>query len=281
MEPLEVGVFLVFGESDLWKLERAKGLGFKSAQIVRWPTGYFVGQEREEFKQAVKDTGFEITTVFCSYEGESYESMEAVRNTIGLVPPALRPGRIVETKKTADFAKELGAPRIAAHIGVIPADPTESNYPGLVKDMQEICDYCASLGLEFSLETGQETAVILRRFIGDVARPNLKVNYDPANMIAYGSGTPLEALEILGEYLVGFHCKDYKVPADRKPGEFGEESRLGEGDVNIEAVVTKLWEMGYRGPLTVEREIYGDQQWLDFAAAKELLEGIRSRVMQS
>ncbi len=278
MEILEVGVFLVFGEDDLWKLERAKGLGFKSAQIVRWPTGYFVGKEREDFKQALKNSGIELTTVFCAYEGESYESMEAVRETIGLVPAKLRPQRIEETKKIADFSKDLNSPRVAAHIGVIPADAADPNYSGLVKDMQAICDYCAKLGLEFSLETGQETAQILRRFIGDVGRDNLKVNFDPANMIAYGSGMPLEALDLLGPFVVGFHGKDYTATKDPSRG-FGKEARLGEGDVNIEAVVTKLWNMGYRGPLTIEREIYGEQQWVDFAAAKELLEGIRKKLV--
>lgn len=277
MEPLEVGVFLVFGEDDLWKLEKAQGLGFKSAQIVRWPTGYFVGAERAAFKAALAKSGLALTTVFCAYEGESYASMEAVRDTIGLVPPTLRPQRVEETKKIADFAKELNAPRIAAHIGIIPADARDANYLGLVQDMRTICDYCVGLGLQFSLETGQETAEILRRFITDVARENLKVNFDPANMIAYGSGQPLEALSLLGELVVGFHCKDYR--ASKEAGRrFGEEARLGEGDVNIEAVITKLWEQGYRGPLTIEREIYGEQQWLDFAAAQKLLEGIRARL---
>ena len=44
------------------------------------------------------------------------------------------------------------------------------------------------------LETGQETADGLLQFIADVGRDNLFVNFDPANMILYGTGEPIEAL---------------------------------------------------------------------------------------
>jgi len=278
MESLTIGVFLVFGENDLWKLERARALGFTSAQMVRWPTGYFTGQEREDFKRALKQSGLQVTTVFCAYEGESYESREAVKRTIGLVPRETRAVRLAETRKIADFAAELGAPRIAAHIGIVPEDPADPVYGEVAETMKQVCDYCQGLGLEMALETGQETAACLRRLIGDVGRKNLKVNFDPANMIAYGSGKPLEALDLLGEYVVGVHCKDYHSP--KEEGKFGGEARLGEGDVNIEAVIGKLWSLGYRGPLTIEREIYGEQQWADFAAAKALLEEIRAKVLR-
>ncbi len=278
MEPLTVGVFLVFGEDDLWKLERAKKMGFSTAQIVRWPTGYFVGEAREAFKSALAQSGIQVTTVFCAFEGESYESMEAVKRTIGLVPREFRAKRLVETRKIADFAAELNASRIGAHIGVVPEDASDPLYREVVETMKQVCDYCKGLELEMSLETGQESADCLRRLIGDVGADNLKVNFDPANMIAYGSGRPLEALDLLGEFVVGFHCKDYHSP--KQAGEFGGEARLGEGDVNIEALIKKLWDLDYRGPLTIEREITGEQQWTDFAAAKELLEGIRSRLVK-
>jgi sugar phosphate isomerase/epimerase len=277
MEPLAIGAFLVFGENDLRKFERAKKMGFSSAQIIRWPNGYFEGREREDFKKALKDSGIEVTTVFCGYAGETYGSMEAVRRTIGLVPRETRAQRLVETRKIADFAAELGAPRIGAHIGVVPEDAADPLYPEVVEAMKEVCDYCSGLNLQMSLETGQETAPCLVRLIGDVGRDNLKVNFDPANMIAYGSGKPLEVLDVLGKYVVGVHCKDYHSPKEQ--GRFGGEARLGEGDVNIEAVIKKLWGMGYRGPLTIEREISGEEQWADFAKAKALLEGIRSRLL--
>ena len=47
---------------------------------------------------------------------------------------------------------------------------------------------------------------------------------------------------------------------------------LGEGKVNIRLLVSRLKEVGYDGPLTIEREISGEKQIIDILAAKRLLE---------
>ena len=92
------------------------------------------------------------------------------------------------------------------------------------------------------------------RFIGDVERDNLFINFDPANMILYGSGEPIEALEKVGRWVKSVHCKDGTWAAH--PGqEWGTEVPLGEGDVGMERYLRTLDKIGYRGPLTIEREI--------------------------
>ncbi len=130
--------------------------------------------------------------------------------------------------------------------------------------------------MSFCLETGQETAQLLKQFLGDADRENLKVNFDPANMIMYGTGDPIEALEVLAPWVRGVHCKDGEWPASE--GELGREKPLGEGHVGIERFIAKLLELGYQGPLTIEREIPGEQQMLDFLAGKDLLDGIKAKL---
>jgi len=94
----------------------------------------------------------------------------------------------------------------------------------------------------------------------DVARPNLKINFDPANMILYGTGDPIEALGVLGKHVVSVHCKDGDWPARDTPEALGKERALGEGSVGMEAFIHKLKEVGYRGVLSIEREEPNQEQ---------------------
>jgi sugar phosphate isomerase/epimerase len=104
--------------------------------------------------------------------------------------------------------------------------------------------------------------------------PNLGVNFDPANMIMYGSGEPIAALRQVGRYIKSCHCKDATWSDD--PGYvWGKETPLGQGDVGIETFIATLNELGYAGPLTIEREISGAQQITDIRAGIGLLRGIK------
>lgn len=192
---------------------------------------------------------------------------------MGLLNPDARRERIEKTLAYSDFAKKLNVPVLAAHIGFIPEDKDNPNYKGLVKAMQRIADYCKDNGQKFALETGQEKAQVLSTFIEDVNRPNIGINFDPANILLYNAGDPIQSLDILGRYVIGVHCKDGKRSG--REGELGKEYPLGEGDVGIERFINKLKEIGYTGPLTIEREISEEQQTTDILKAKELLEKLR------
>jgi len=119
----------------------------------------------------------------------------------------------------------------------------------------------------------------LRRAIDDIGADNVRVNLDSANLLMYGMGKPLEAVKLLGEFVVNTHCKDGRMP---KPGgKLGPEMPLGEGDVHYEEVLPALYEKGFRGPLTIEREISGAQQIADIKKAIELLEKIKREILQN
>ncbi len=141
--------------------------------------------------------------------------------------------------------------------------------------MQKIADYCKENNQSFALETGQEKALVLSKFIEDVNRLNLGVNFDPANMLLYDADDPIKALDVLGKYVIGVHCKDGKRP--EREGELGKEYPLGEGDVGIEKFIDKLRRIGYTGHLTIEREISGEKQITDILKAKELLQKLLNK----
>jgi sugar phosphate isomerase/epimerase len=125
------------------------------------------------------------------------------------------------------------------------------------------------------LETGQEPAHVLLNFLKDVGRPNLGINFDPANMILYGSGDPVEALDLLGPYVLSVHCKDGDWPAKDAPGSLGAERPLGEGSVGIPRFLEKLKAIGFRGPVNIEREVENrEERYRDIRAAVKLLDSL-------
>ena len=215
------------------------------------------------WKAALEAEDFPIVTCFCAYNGEDYADIPTVEDTVGFVPQRFREERMARTRAVSDFAARLGVKALGLHIGCVPEDDAHPDYLAVLGMVREICDHAAANGQVFALETGQESAKVLRDFIADVKRPNLRINFDPANMILYGSGDPIEALDVLGDLVVSVHAKDGIWPAGG-PGSLGIEKVLGTGDVGMRRFVTKLREIGYSGPLCIEREgVTWEQKLID------------------
>jgi sugar phosphate isomerase/epimerase len=228
------------------------------------------------FSARLREMGVKCTAVFGGFEGESYADIPTVVRTVGLVPPATRQSRLDEMRQISDFAQWLGCDTVALHLGFIPA---ARSYDAIVEVTRQLCDHCQGNDQYLHLETGQETAAGLQEFIHSVDRANLKINFDPANMILYGIGEPIEALRQLGGLVRSVHCKDGKW-SDQPGVTWGTEVPLGQGDVGIENYLRALQEIGYSGPLTIEREIPQDpqRQKAEIGAAIELLTRLRGIV---
>jgi sugar phosphate isomerase/epimerase len=133
-----------------------------------------------------------------------------------------------------------------------------------------VVSHCQANGQLFLYETGQETPVTLLRAIQDVGLDNQGVNLDTANLILYGKGNPVDALDVIGNHVRGIHAKDGFYPTD--PRHLGKEVPIGQGKADFPRVIKRLKELGYRGPITIEREISGPQQIEDIRKAKVYLE---------
>jgi len=257
VEKWPVGVFASIDAGLGVKLEVAHELGIPTIQLHAPKPESRTEQNAGQFLARLKELGIAITAVFGGFEGESYADIPTVVRTVGLVPPETRAARTQEMEEIADFARLLGVDVVALHVGFIPHDRSAPLYGEVLAVTRDICDHCRNNGQRLHLETGQETADALLAFIGDVGRDNLFVNFDPANMILYGSGEPIEALRKVGSYVRSVHCKDAKWAA--KPGEeWGTEVPFGTGEVGAENFLRTLAELGYDGPLTIEREIPED-----------------------
>ncbi len=278
MEKWPIGVFTSIGAGLGAGLGAVKEMGVPTVQLHSPPTNYLNEARANEVREQFKAAGITVTVVFCGFAGESYADIPTVHKTVGLVPAGPRAERLAIARQISDFAKTLGVGALGMHIGAVPEDASTAEYKDIVAAVRQVCDHCKGNGQRFHLETGQETVDVLLGFIGNVGRENLAINFDPANMILYGAGEPIAALQKAGKYVKSVHCKDAKWAA--KPGkEWGQEMPLGKGDVNIENFVRTLKQIGYVGPLTIEREIHGDQQRKDIAEAIKLLERLRAEIL--
>ena len=274
---LPIGVFASCDDGLGASLDAVRRLGVTTVQLSA-PRDRAGRRRGAELRRLFDDAGIEVTAVFCGFAGADYDTLDAVERTVGLTPPVTRAERLVETFEMADFAAELGCRASGMHLGVLPSERDEAAYSSVVDVTRRVCDHCAGLRQRFHLETGQETAEELLRFLSHVERDNLAVNFDPANMILYDKGDPIEAVRLVGSHVKSVHCKD--ATRGRKPGQkWYEDCPLGEGDVGIERFVRTLVEIGYAGPLTIEREYAPDQE-SDLAAAVALLEAVKSRLRQ-
>jgi sugar phosphate isomerase/epimerase len=278
MESMELGMITTFSEGVEATLERVRELGLRTIQYL-----YLHGDGRseshvEEIRRHLASTEIRITALFCTYADMDYSTIANSIVTGGLVPVRYRKERAEETKRIADMAASLGADAVALHYGAIPEDPAREDYSDLIETTQDLCEYCQTLGLTLNLETGEDTSETLLRFIGEVDRPNLGINFDPANMILYGKGEPIKALREVGPHVFSCHCKD--ATWSNSPGiEWGEETPLGQGEVDFVDFIRTLHSFDYQGPLTIEREIEGDKQLEDIRAAMEFLETVKAGIL--
>ena len=277
MEKWATGIFTSIDGGLGAGLDAVRGLGVSTVHLHAPSAEHRTPERTAGIKAQFAEAGITITVLFVGFGDEDYSTVERVVETVGLVPSGRRQERLAETLELADFASQLGVEAIGMHLGFVPHDPACDAFGDIVKATRAVCDRCADHGQRFHLETGQETANQLLTFIQAVERDNLAVNFDPANMILYGAGEPIEALGLVGKYVRSVHCKD--ASRTRRPGQaWYEDAPLGQGDVGIEAFLRKLDELGYEGALTIEREFSPDQAG-DIEAALRLLEDLRARIL--
>jgi sugar phosphate isomerase/epimerase len=279
MEQWPLGVFASIDAGLGVRLEVAHELGVPTIQLHTPRAETRTKANAERFLARLRELGIRVSVVFGGFEGESYADIPTVARTVGLVPPETRAARLAEMMEIADFARLLEVNAVGLHVGFVPHEKSNPLYRDAVAVTQRLCDHCRGNGQNLHLETGQEPADTLLGFIGDVGRDNLFVNFDPANMILYGCGEPIDALRRVGKYVRSVHCKDARWSA--KPGvDWGAETPLGEGEVGMENFLRTLDEIGYAGPLTIERELPQDpaRQKAEIARGVQLLNTLKAKL---
>ncbi len=198
------------------------------------------------------------------------------------------PERIEKTERIINLAAEFGVPVVTTHIGVIPADKAHPRYAVMLDAMRRCGAYAAARGVTLAIETGPEKASVLRAFIEDTDG-GVGVNLDPANFVMVTGQDPVEAVELLGGYIVHTHAKDGVMLRQTDPqiiydcfarggiealkADYFLETPLGEGHVDFPRYIEALRRVGYDGYLTIERET-GDRPAEDIRKALDVLKSL-------
>lgn len=263
---MEIGVMSSL-TADAGNFATVADFGLRCCQVVSWDTTLCQPVLAAKSKQAAADAGVRISAFWAGVPGPAAWNFTQGPVTLGLVPPEFRWMRMEALKRWADFAAVLGAPAIVTHCGFLPENLTDPDYEGVVVAIRDVAAHCRKLGLGFWFETGQETPVTLLRIIDAVGLDNLGINLDPANLLMYGRGNPIDALDVFGQHVRCIHAKDGHCPTNGT--QLGREVRVGTGAVRFPEFLRKLKEIGYTGDLVIEREIHGEQQRVDIGRTVE------------
>ena len=231
-------------------------LGVDVVQIACGDPHHAAWDEGDCLPEVARAAGFRMTGAMLGFPGEDYTTPQTIQKTGGFGNPADRAERLERFQWALDRTRALGLSDLMLHAGFIP-EPRQPDRKPFLDTLLKVSDLAKTKGVTIAFETGQETADLLRLTLNELKCPNLKVNFDPANMLLYDKGDPLRAVEILGPDIRSVHVKDANRPT--VPGNWGEEVPLGKGQVNIRQFVKTLQKVGYRGPLCIEREV-GDQE---------------------
>ena len=250
----------------------ASARGFHHCQLVSWDPQYWTEENALEVDALRREFQMEITAFWCGWEGPKFWNFTEGPESLGIVPVAFRAMRVQNLLDGAAYAKRLNIADVVTHMGFIPENMSDPAWPGVVTAVKAVAYQLKRNGQNLLFETGQETPVVLLRLFETVNTGNLYINLDPANLILYGKGNPVDALDVFGSYVRGVHAKDGFYPTNGH--DLGEEVKVGDGKVNFPVFVRKLKECGYDGSLTIEREITGEQQVKDIMETQEYLNGL-------
>lgn len=254
MNGFDIGIVVKLEEETPARLARnVHEMGFSRCQISVYDPELYSAQVVSTLREQCNKYNMTIDAIWTGWPGVVAWNFTEGPTTVGLVPPSLRDERTEIIKRGAKFASQLGVDRIITHLGFVPEDMHDENYTQLIPVLQDIADYCKKLGLEFLFETGQETPVTLLRTIEDIGYDNVGINLDPANLILYGKGNPVDSLYVFGKYVRGVHIKDGVYPTDGS--NLGQEKPIGQGHVDFPLLLRQLKKLGYAGSLIIECEL--------------------------
>jgi L-ribulose-5-phosphate 3-epimerase len=265
VQPYEIGVCSwSLQVKSIPELKRLLGqLGTDVIQIACGDPVHASWDEGEGMPAAARAAGLRITAAMLGFPGEDYTTPQTIQQTGGFGNPATRAQRLKHLQWGLDRTAAIGLDYLTLHGGFLP-EPGAPDRGPFLDTLGQAAALAREKGITLGLETGQETAELLRRTLDDLKCDNVKVNFDPANMLLYDMGDPIRAVEILGPDIRSVHCKDANRPAT--PGTWGEEVPLGEGQVNMRKFVEALKGAGYQGSLVIEREVGNQPQRMETVA---------------
>lgn len=247
-------------------IEKMRQIGLNKVQLALDPLRD--GGTWTDAAKQLQDAGLCFVGGMFGAVGEDYSSLESIKRTGGVVPDSTWPQTWNNIQKTVPIAQKLGLDYVMFHAGFLPHDPSDPRFSKLLGRVEQVAAAFDQAGITLGMETGQEDAPTLLQFFKHVKARNIGINFDPANMILYEKGEPVESLRLLAPHVKQCHIKDARKTT--QPGEWGDEVVVGTGQVDWSGFFSVLNRAGFSGYLAIEREA-GDQRVADIRAAKDFV----------
>ncbi|MBR6502998.1 MAG: sugar phosphate isomerase/epimerase [Clostridia bacterium] len=275
---MKIGNMIHFAEREKLEkyFEQLVFFGFDNCQLGSWNPKDWTDENAEMVKELCEKYNVTISAFWCGWSGPVIWDFYDGQLTLGLVPPEYRAMRVKELCDGADWAKKLGVTDVITHMGFIPENPNDPQFAPFCVAVRSVAGHLKKNDQWLLFETGQETPVTMMRCFEKVNMDNLGINLDTANLILYGRANPVDALDVFGKYVRNIHAKDGFYPTNGHS--LGHEVRLGDGKVDFKALFKKLKELEYDGYVTIEREIWNEQQQPDIIHARDYLTEIINEV---
>ena len=244
--------------------EAMKKIGIDRIHLAVGPA---VADGGNDYLDSVKQQDWVISSTMIDFAQEDYSSLDAIKITGGVVPDDSWEKNKKVFAAAAKITSNLSVKYLSTHVGFIDHTDVEK-YKVMCDRIKCLADIAAESGIMLLMETGQETANELASFLKELDHPSIGINFDPANMILYDKGDPIEALKVLASWIKHIHIKD--AIKTETPGQWGAEVPWGDGQVDSDKFLAILKEIGYAGTLAIEREA-GDRRLEDITLAVERL----------
>ncbi|HKP17855.1 MAG TPA: sugar phosphate isomerase/epimerase family protein [Gaiellaceae bacterium] len=183
--------------------------------------------------------------------------------------------RVVSMSGHAPLHLELGRERLrrvlhaGAELGIVVLNTftgdaeSDAERASFVENVRAIADEAQELGIALCIETDSNlmpTAETGVQLLDEIGHDWVRINYDPGNVVYYAGVSPEDDLTHALPRLGHVHLKDKrggKGVLDFPP--------LGEGELDIPAMLRDIRDSGFSGPVSMEIE-FTNYEWPDWQA---------------
>lgn len=246
----------------------------------QWPGGC---QSLTAMADFAVELGFEALELSAGNLGEtSVAEFGAICKDRGLAVSSINGGCTLSTPDDSEFQQGLDQGKYYADMAAELDCAVIMPLPGFADDLDDkpraaeriaeglrvLVDYAAERGVFVTLEDfpnalAPNASIAEVRWLMENV-PGLRLTYDNGNWMI-GGDDPLTALQLLGNYVINAHCKDWELDPDQSrmqlpDGRFIRGGKHGQGLIDHKPIFAELKKQGYGGYVAFEYEGPHDHQ---------------------
>lgn len=239
-------------------LRQAAGMEFQTVEVPA-AEGETTPQSlspsgRRHLQRLVADLGLNMSALSADFPG------------FRLSDPRSIDERVERTCAILDLAADMSVPVVTAGVGALTHPQTGEPSEAAISALRRIGEFADARDRVFAIRPSHDSVERLAAVLASVGCPWIRIGLDPAAMLMAGVN-PLATMQRLGPQVSLIHMRD-GVPGN--PDHPGQETRLGEGEVDVRGLLASLQEWEYQGPLILRRTDASNPA-LELASARDFL----------